>query len=325
MLSQERPIYIASRGSALALAQARAVLSQCQGAFPELVFQIKIFKTTGDQMQTLALAQPNQQLAKGLFTKELEVALLNGEADLAVHSLKDLPTELPAGLKLAAVSERADVRDLLIFRSRSVEGRRGLFPGAGLNDFPAGATLGTSSTRRQAQLLSLRPDLRVVPIRGNVGTRLQKLAEQGELDGLVLAAAGFARLKFVVEPDGAIRGEGVPEGLAGVILEPDEMLPCVGQAALGYETRAEDPRMEMICGRLNHPGTQACVTAERAFLRAMGGGCLSPVAAYAEMEGAELRLRALSFRNERIRTGELRAPLEQAEELGREMARTVGN
>src|SRR5688572_18752997 len=183
------------------------ILAQCQAAFPGRSFEIKIIKTTGDKLQTASLANAN--LPKGLFTKELEAALLNGEADLAVHSLKDLPTELPAGLKLGAVSPRADVRDVLITRRGPALNSQL----STLNILPSGATVDTSSTRRRAQLLDLRPDLNIVPIRGNVGTRLRKLAEQSELDAIVLAAAGLERLHFRNGDSAEISGADVPPGL----------------------------------------------------------------------------------------------------------------
>lgn len=328
--TSQPPVVIATRGSALALVQANAVLDQCRRAFPDLEFELKVIKTTGDKLQTIALTNPNQEVTKGLFTKELEVALLSGEADLAVHSLKDLPTELPDGLQLSAVSQRADVRDVLIHRDARIAEppinaqagglKRGMFPNAKVKDFWSGAVVATSSTRRQAQLLALRPDLKLVPIRGNVGTRLQKLATQDGLDGLVLAAAGLERLGIRILDDGSLAGENVPSGLLATPLTVEEMLPCVGQAALGIESRIADPRIQPICSALNHPETEHCVTAERAFLQAMGGGCLSPVAALAMLERGGLWLRAVSFRDERVRRGELRGPVESAAFLGREMA-----
>lgn len=337
MSSPDRPIIIATRGSALALAQSNLVLAECRAAFPHLSFDIKIIKTTGDKMQTLSLTNPNQQVTKGLFTKELEVALLNGEADLAVHSLKDLPTELPEGLTLAAVSQRADVRDLLIYRdaefwkhnpplpseSPGAGEKRGLKPQATIYDFPSGATIATSSTRRQAQLLALRPDLRLVPVRGNVGTRLKKLADQPELDGLVLAAAGFKRLQIRLLDNGGLEGEGVPKGLLGVYLSPEQMLPCVGQGALGIETRLKDERIAAVCGQLNDFSSQQCVTAERAFLHAMGGGCLSPVAAYADLLDGQIRLRAVSFREGNFRSAEARGAMAEAAALGTRLAQEL--
>src|SRR5207248_7064790 len=202
-----RPIIIATRGSALALAQANLVFDQCRAAFPKLKFEIKIIRTTGDKLQTASLAKPAESLPKGLFTKELEVALLKHRADLAVHSLKDLPTELPAGLKLGAVGKRADVRDVLIYRDAEflhqaeadrtsadwIPGqsqRRGFTPKLKVKDLPKGAAVATSSTRRKAQLLTHNPGLNVPDIRGNVVTRLAKLAEKSELDATVLALAG---------------------------------------------------------------------------------------------------------------------------------------
>src|SRR5579872_5093925 len=179
MPSDNRTIIIASRGSPLALAQANAVLAQCRAAFPRVKFELKIIKTTGDKLQKASMAKEGVSLPKGLFTKELEVALLKEQADIAVHSLKDLPTELPSGLTLGAVGERADVRDVLLYRDAelfSTQDRRGFKPGLVIKDLPQGATVGTSSTRRKSQLLMHRPDLRIIELRGNVPTRLEKLA-----------------------------------------------------------------------------------------------------------------------------------------------------
>jgi hydroxymethylbilane synthase len=308
------PIRIATRGSALALAQANMVLAQCQRAFPAETFEIKILKTTGDKLQTASLASAN--LPKGLFTKELETALFSGEADLAVHSLKDLPTEIPAGLKLGAVSERADVRDVLITRRGPALNSQLLT----LNSLPRSATVATSSTRRRAQLLHLRPDLNVVPIRGNVGTRLRKLAEQSELDAIVLAAAGLERLHFRSGDAEEISGADVPPGLVARAIPVEEMLPCVGQAALGIEIRENDPRIERICASLNDANTHGCITAERAFLSGMGGGCQLAVGAYGEIVGKQLRLRAMSFLGAKPIRGEKTGSVGQAEKLGQELA-----
>ena len=319
-----RTIHIATRGSALALAQSNLVLAQCRSNFPDRIFELKIIKTTGDKLQTINLTNPNQEVTKGLFTKELEVAMLNGEADFAVHSLKDLPTELPEGLYLSGVSQREDVRDVLIYRSPAIATteKRGYVPHSQVEDFKSGATIATSSTRRVAQLLSIRPDIKTVPIRGNVGTRLQKLVDQSELDGIILAFAGLKRLGFGVDLDGSLTGRDVPPGLLATILPLEQMLPCVGQAALGFESRMGDEETNGIVRRLNHGITLACVTAERAFLHGMGGGCMSPVAAYGEMleNRSELRLRAVSFRNETVRRAEKKASPEHAEELGTRVA-----
>ncbi len=337
MSPDNRPIIIATRGSALALAQANAVLAQCHAAFPQLRFELKIIKTTGDKLQSASLAKEGESLPKGLFTKELEVALLKHHADLAVHSLKDLPTELPAGLTLGAVGERADVRDVLIYRDaeylRAEEAgetaakwlpgqskRRGFNAKLTIKTLPGGATVGTSSTRRKAQLLAHNPGLKIVELRGNVVTRLEKLAERAELDAIVLAAAGLERLNFHVVATGQLKGDGVPAGLLATVLEPGVMIPCVGQGALGIETRAQDERITTICERLDHLNTRQCVTAERAFLAGMGGGCQSPVGAYAEIKGSQIQMRAVSFRDGAVRRGEGKRPIKEAEELGRQLA-----
>ncbi|MCX6914607.1 MAG: hydroxymethylbilane synthase [Verrucomicrobia bacterium] len=325
------PIILATRGSALALAQANMVLAQCRAAFPKLSFELKIIKTTGDKLQTASLAQEGHTLPKGLFTKELEVALLKHRADLAVHSLKDLPTELPAGLTLGAVGKRADVRDVLIYRAPAADKetsgrtpgqstRRGFKPGLAVKDLPAGAVVATSSTRRKAQLLTLNPSLKVPDIRGNVATRMQKVAERTELDATMLALAGMNRLNFHITPEGRIEGDAVPDGLLAVVLDTDEMLPCVGQGAVGIEVRADDERMAAICERLNHLNTLQCVVAERAFLAAMGGGCQSPVAAYAEVVGSRLEMRALSFTHGPVRRAQAKRPIKEAVELGQQLA-----
>src|SRR5271156_4865470 len=224
----EPPILIATRGSALALAQANMVLAACRAKFPKLAFALKIIKTTGDKLQSVAMSRIDASLPRGLFTKELEVALLKSRADVAVHSLKDLPTQLPDGLKLGAVAgKRADVRDVLIYRAV-------LKPKTILAAFPPGLTIATSSTRRKAQILAHRPDFKVVEIRGNVPTRLQKLAGQPEIDATILAAAGLARLHIQINA-GRLHGGDAPAGLAVTILDTDEMLPCPGQGALGLE------------------------------------------------------------------------------------------
>ena len=337
-----KPIIIATRGSALALAQANAVLAQCRTAFPRLTFELSIIKTTGDKLQTASLANPDASLPKGLFTKELEVALLNGEADLAVHSLKDLPTELPAGLALGAVGKRADVRDVLIYRDEAVVRaeladaatrpedwapgqrlKRGFGRKLTLAKLPADSVVATSSTRRRALLLAARPGLKVIELRGNVPTRLQKLAERADFDAILLAAAGLERLKFVIGHKGDLRGEGIPAGLLAVRLEPEEMLPAVGQAAVGIEVRAGNDRVTAVLAKLDHANTHLCVRAERAFLRAMGGGCASPVAAYAEVLGHELRLRVVSFLGGPPQRAEGRGAVREPEALGQRLALEV--
>jgi hydroxymethylbilane synthase len=323
-MTSNRPILIATRGSALALAQSNMILAECRAAFPTLAFELKIIKTTGDKMQTASLAQENKALPKGLFTKELEVALINQDADLAVHSLKDLPTELPPGLKLGAVGKRENVRDVLIYRdAKFVKAKpelRGYPPNLKLKDLPAGAVIATSSTRRKAQLLAHHPKLKIVDIRGNVATRMQKLMIKSELDATVLALAGITRLNFKITPEGKLLGDAVPDGLLATVLDVDMMLPCVGQGAIGIEVRADDERIKGICARLNHYDTMQAVTAERAFLAAMGGGCQSPVGAYAEVAGEKLHMRAVSFLHETVRRAEANRPIKEAVELGEQIA-----
>jgi hydroxymethylbilane synthase len=312
--------YIATRGSALALAQSNLIMAQCQKAAPGLGFELKIIKTTGDKMQTASMAQEGLALPKGLFTKELEVALLNNEAGLAVHSLKDLPTELPAGLILGAAGRRADVRDVLIYRDTSNSKRRGFGPGITISDLPEGTVVASSSTRRKAQLLSVNPGLLVPPIRGNVATRMRKLIEQDNLDATILALAGMNRLNFQIQPDGRIQGADVPPGLLASILDTETMLPCVGQGAIGIEIRSDDPQMADLCRSLNHFETAQCVIAERAFLAGMGGGCQSPVAALATVGSGRLRMKALSFASGPVRRAELEGPIEEPVALGQRMA-----
>src|SRR5208282_5154016 len=336
-MQTERPIIIATRGSALALAQANLIAAQCRETFSKLRFELKIIKTTGDKLQKASMTKVGESLPKGLFTKELEVALVKGRADLAVHSLKDLPTELPAGLVLAATPKRADVRDVLIFRDAAfiktraadtasadwVPGQdalRGFKPGLKLKDFPKGATIATSSTRRKEQLLAARPDLNVVEIRGNVTTRMQKVAERGELDATVLALAGMTRLNFKINAYGTLAGDAVPDGLLATVLDLDVMLPCVGQGAIGIEIRADDERIGKIVERLNHFNTFHAITAERAFLRGMGGGCQSPVGAHAEIVGDKIALKAVSFRDETVKRGEAKRPIAEAAALGEQIA-----
>jgi hydroxymethylbilane synthase len=316
-------IRIATRGSALALAQAHGVRDRCRALLPEVGVAIEIIKTTGDRLGTASFKRTESTLPKGLFTKELEIALLEERADLAVHSLKDLPTDLPDGLCLGAVPERADARDMLIVRTthnRDAAPARGI-PGIGL--IPEGGVLATSSARRRAQWLDARPDLRVVEIRGNVETRLGKLARDLDLDGTILAAAGLARLGIRLEGGGRLVGLNVPDGLTAVMLEPETMLPCVGQGALGIERRVGDDRMAAVCAGLDHGPSHRCVEAERSFLAGMGGGCQSPIAAYAEARDDQIRLRGASFVERKVMRGEIDGGLGDAADLGAELARRL--
>ena len=343
MASSPEIIYIATRGSELALKQANTTLANLKKLFPKKRFELKILKTTGDQLQTASLSNPDPKLPKGLFTKELETALLEDEATLAVHSLKDLPTDLPEGLKLGAVLQREDPSDVLIFRDESVArvrrmvepppprewspGQsempylRGFSPGCSLSDLPDEAVVATSSARREAQIRHLRPDFRIKPIRGNVGTRLNKLLIQPELDATILAAAGLIRLGFRIQSDGRLGGrtDEFP-GLLATRLQGDEMIPCPGQGIIGLEIRENDPLAEELCQSLNHSNSWKMAVTERAFLNQMGGGCQSPVAAHAEIIGHQVRLRAISFMHDDTRTGSDQAPRNEAETMGRRLA-----
>ena len=310
-----KPLIIATRGSALALAQSNMIKAACERVLPGRSVELKIIKTTGDKLQTAPMSKPAESSSKGLFTKELEVALLGGEADLAVHSLKDLPTELPDGLELGAVSAREDVRDVLIVRADSTATAE-----APLKTIERDVTIATSSTRRAAQIQALRPDLMITPIRGNVGTRIKKLLAQPELGGTILAAAGLNRLGFKIAADGKLTGSDIADGVKAFHLPVEEMLPCVGQAAIGIEIRKNDPEIKVLCSKLNDAQTFACVTAERAFLRGMGGGCLSPVAAYATESNEELHMRAVALKSEGLNKAEIAGRASQAENLGAQLA-----
>lgn len=262
-MNRARSLVIGSRGSQLALWQARFI----QGKLETLGIgaSIEIVKTAGDRITDMPLAVAGAQsgAGKGLFTREIEEALLDGRIDLAVHSLKDLPTELPEGLSLAAIPERANPFDALVGRC--------------LDDLPQRARVGTSSLRRSAQLLRYRPDLNLVPLRGNVDTRLRKL-DEGQCDAAVLAAAGLMRLGWSDRID--------------ELLAPEVMCPAAGQGALAIETRQSGFGYDT-CEPLDHPATHAAVTAERALLATLGGGCQVPVGAFAKIEGHQLVLRAI--------------------------------
>ncbi len=278
-------IVLGTRGSALALAQAKLTRAALLAAHPGLIVEVREFKTTGDKRQDLSLSSAvhgdgGEKIDKGLFTKELENALLAHEIDVAVHSLKDLPTANPPGLLVAAVLPRAPAEDVLISKY------------AGLGALPQGATVATSSVRRALQLQHLRPDLRVVEIRGNVGTRLMKLRDRTEWAGMLLARAGLERLGFDLS-QGNLAHEGTVFGAD--ILGPDRMLPAVGQGAIGLQARFDAGPPSALLAAINHDGTFAAVLAERALLRALGGGCQAPVGVSTRLEGTELHLRAVYF------------------------------
>ena len=382
------PIQIATRGSALALAQANEVRELLRRAFPKLLFEIKPIKTTGDRRSEERGAKREGRrgksaifgeeretrkaesgksgagnysppsIEKGLFTKEIEIALMRREADLAVHSLKDLPTTLPSGLLLAATPRRANVRDVLIYRSSAVsaeqsvkklakgesllsrlasgedfsvkkaEARR-FAGGTKLTDLPQGAVIATGSPRRRAQVLAARSDLRVVEIRGNVETRLKKFEGDGAVDAMILAAAGLERLQLQFQ-NRVVKGAGEGARWDGLVAEEMElgvMLPAVGQAAIGIQCRVDDERMMELLGSINHFGTFAAVGAERALLRGLGGGCATPIAAFGEYDagGKSLKLAGAVFSldgKQSVR-GEIKGKAEEAEKLGEELAREL--
>jgi hydroxymethylbilane synthase len=263
-----RPLRIGTRGSAMALYQANLVRDRLVAVHPGLaepgMVSLQVIRTTGDRVQNRLLAEIG---GKGLFTKEIEQALTERRIDLAVHSLKDMETLLPAELAIACILRRDDPRDALVTRD-----------GAGLAALPQGSRIGTASLRRRAQLLRHRPDLAVAPIRGNVDTRIAKLAAK-EADGLLLALSGLQRLG---------RADAASE-----ILPVEIMLPAVGQGALAIEARADDAGARELLSPLHDTASAACVTAERAMLAALDGSCRTPIAGFAELAGAELRLRAL--------------------------------
>jgi len=264
--SSDGVVRIASRGSQLALWQTRAVEQAIRAAQPGIDVEIRVIKTTGDNVQDVPLAKIGD---KGLFTKELDVALLSGEADLAVHSLKDVPTRVPEGLEIVAVGRREDPRDVLLLPP----GRTGT-----LGDLPAGARVGTSSLRRRAQLCAARPDLAVLDLRGNLNTRVAKL-DRGDYDAIVLAAAGVLRLGW--------------EDRIAAYLDPAEWLPAVGQGALGVVARSGDERVRALLADFHDPLTAACTAAERAFLAALEGGCQIPIGALATLSDEGLTLHGL--------------------------------
>ncbi|MFZ5450439.1 MAG: hydroxymethylbilane synthase [Thermodesulfobacteriota bacterium] len=287
------PLRIGTRGSKLALAQANWVKARLEEYHPGLAVELVIIKTTGDRLKDVPLAQVG---GKGLFIKEIEEALFAGQVDLAVHSLKDMPAEVPAGLMIAAVPPREDCRDAFISNHH-----------ANLTAIPAGGRVGTGSLRRRVQLLNLRPDLEVVPMRGNVDTRLRKLAEEG-LDAIILAAAGLARLGL--------------SHLSRDFLSPREMLPAISQGALGLEVRSGDGRTRELIALLDDPVTHLAVEAERGFLARLEGGCVVPVAGLARVEDGSLTFEALigDLDGRRIIREKITGSAAAAESLGRTLA-----
>jgi hydroxymethylbilane synthase len=282
-------IRIGTRGSELALVQANATQAALSAAFPDMILEQIIIKTTGDRRTDVALADVAKAegvFDKGVFIKELELALDDGAIDIAVHSLKDLPTVLAPRYELAAVLERASIRDVLVTRD-----------GAGFDGISSGARVGTSSVRRAKQVEFLRPDLQVVDLRGNVPTRLKKLMDGGSHDAIMLAEAGLVRLGFLPETpasDGPETVCGMP-GLFAHRLEENMFFPAAGQGAVGLEIRADDKPGRVIAESINHADTWLRVTAEREFLRLLDAGCHTPVGVFSSLADGELHLRARVF------------------------------
>jgi hydroxymethylbilane synthase len=280
----------------LALWQAEWVKAQLLAAHKGLTVELVIIKTTGDKILDVPLAKVG---GKGLFVKEIEEALLEGRADLAVHSVKDMPVKLPAGLHLAVMPPREDARDALISKD-----------GDGLKQLRHGARVGTSSLRRASQLLHLRPDLRIGTLRGNVDTRLGKLESEG-FQAIVLAAAGLKRMEL--------------SHVISEYLEPNRMLPAVGQGALGIETRIDDSVTNRVVSSLAHRATMLTVSAERAFLKRLEGGCQVPIGGHATLEDDELVLRGMvaDLSGQRLIRRELMGKPSDAEDIGAQLAETI--
>jgi len=289
-----KQVVIGTRGSALALWQAAWVKARIEDVEPSRPVELLVIKTKGDKILDVPLAKVG---GKGLFVKEIEDALLDGRADLAVHSMKDVPAELAPGLELSAISAREDPRDVLVSRD-----------GRTLELLPAGARVGTSSVRRSCQLSAARPDLTIVPLRGNVDTRLRKL-DEGQLDAILLAAAGLVRL-----------------GHAHRIVERLDLgrfLPAIGQGMLAIETRAGDAEMLALCRRALHDqDTADCAALERAFLARLGGSCTTPLACHATLQGDQLAAEGLvgAPDGSRIVRDRIGGPRTAGAALGRELA-----
>ncbi|MUK29374.1 hydroxymethylbilane synthase [Aliivibrio fischeri] len=292
-MSQQLPVRIATRKSPLALWQAHFVKDALQAAHPGLEVELVTMVTKGDIILDTPLAKVG---GKGLFVKELEVAMLEGRADLAVHSMKDVPVEFPEGLGLVTICEREDPRDAFVSNTYN-----------NIDELPQGAVVGTCSLRRQCQLKEARPDLIIKELRGNVGTRLQKL-DDGNYDAIILACAGLIRL-------------GLEDRIKSAI-EPEQSLPAVGQGAVGIEARLDDDRLRALLEPLNHPETANRVLCERAMNNRLEGGCQVPIGSYSLIDGDQIWLRALVGEPDGsvIIRGEVSGPVSDAEALGTQLA-----
>ncbi len=290
-MAGQRKIIVGARGSLLSVAQADIVLSALERKSPGAEFIFKKILTAGDRNKTW------QREDTGIFVKEIEEALLSGQIDIAIHSAKDLPSELPAGLKLAAIPKRENPADVLIAGKRI--GLKGVHPGA---------AVGTSSPRRRAQLLNCRPDLIIKDLRGNLDTRIKKL-EAGKFTAIVIAIAGIKRLKV--------------KNLFYQVLPNNIMLPCAGQGALAIEIREKDEFIKGIAGKINHPPSYTCVSCERAFIQELRAGCRLPVGALARIKGKKIFLEAkvLSPDGKQVIYLKKSAPVSEAESLGRSLAK----
>lgn len=289
----KRIVRIATRNSPLAVWQAEFVKAELMALHSDIEVELIGMKTQGDIILDTPLAKVG---GKGLFVKELEQGMLDGRADIAVHSMKDVPVEFPEGLHLPVICEREDPHDAFVSNHYD-----------SIDDLPHGAKLGTSSLRRECQARTRRPDLEVLPLRGNVNTRLRKL-DEGQFDAIILAMAGLKRLGF----DERIRSS----------MTPEQSLPAIGQGALGIETRIDDEEMNALIAPLHDPQTAITVSAERALNRRLAGGCQVPIAGYAMLEGDEVWLRGLVGSPDGTNTlfAELRGPASQAEAIGTEVA-----
>ncbi len=290
------PLILGTRGSRLALWQANHIKTRLEGAHT-IEVRLETIRTTGDKITDVPLGQVGG--TKALFTKEIEEALLERRIDLAVHSLKDLPVELPDGLTIGAVPAREDARDALVSRH-----------GQPLAALPAGTRLGTSSLRRQLQLRRLRKDLLIEPLRGNLDTRLRKL-DEGQYDAIVVALAGLKRMGWADR--------------ATQVLSADEMVPAIGQGALGIEIRADDSELQETLESLRDSDTESCVQAERAFLRRLGGGCQVPLAAHATLKQERLRLVGVIVSTDSVQAvrGAEEGPEAEAETIGARLAKRL--
>jgi hydroxymethylbilane synthase len=291
-----RSLTVGTRSSPLARRQTDIVVEALRRVAPDLQVETVTVQTEGDRRQDVSLEAFG---GEGVFVKDIEQRLLDSRIDLAVHSLKDMPAETPAGLTIGSVLPRGDVRDVLVAR------------GLRLDQLPAGARIGSDSRRRALQILALRPDIEMVSIRGNVDTRLRKVAS-GEYDGVVLAAAGLERLQLIKD--------------ASQFFSVYEVLPAVGQAVLAVECRADDADVIDLLQRVEDSQTRQAITAERAFLRRLGAGCRLPVGAYAEVNGRMLRLRGLLASDEgRIARDDITSAATEAERIGTELAERLAS